>query len=337
MGMRVVVTGATGNLGTSVVRSLASRPEVQSVLGLARRLPDKRVSDEAVQRTTFARCDVSTDDLSRWFEGADAVVHLAWQIQPSRQPARLEKVNVGGSRRVFEGVAKAGVPHLVFASSVGAYSRGPKTRLVNETWPTDGTPSSLYARQKAQVEREADDATHQYGLTIARMRPALVFKSEAASEIRRLFFGRLLPRALYDAAHIPLVPKHDRLRFQAVHSYDVGDAFASAVVRRAEGAFNLAADPVIDGDVLAQVLEAKALRLPGWMMRSAAAVSYHLRLQPADPGWFDMAMNVPLMDSSRARLRLNWQPRYSATDALLELFAGIRDRAGGATAPLHAE
>ena len=76
--------------------------------------------------------------ISRLFEGADAVIHLAWLIQPSRDAAELERVNVTGSRRVFEAAAESGAKALVHASSVGAYSPGPKDRAVDESWPRDG-------------------------------------------------------------------------------------------------------------------------------------------------------------------------------------------------------
>lgn len=47
-----------------------------------------------------------------------------------------------------------------------------------------------------------------------------------------------------------------------------------------------------------------------------------------------MALGVPLMDTSRARSRLGWQPRHGADDAIRELVRGIRERAGAATPPL---
>ena len=77
--MRVVVVGASGNIGTSLLEALRAEPEVESVLGLARRIPELEFP-----RTEWARADVTTDDLIPFFRGADAVVHLAWAIQPSR-------------------------------------------------------------------------------------------------------------------------------------------------------------------------------------------------------------------------------------------------------------
>src|SRR5918993_5128406 len=135
--MRVVVVGATGNLGTSVLRSLESEESVESVLGLARRRPDL-----TVPKVEWASADVVSDDLVPHFRGADAGVLLAWLIQPSRDLTKQWMVNVEGSTRVARAVKEAGVPALHYASSVGAYSPGPKDRRVDESWPAGGIPSS---------------------------------------------------------------------------------------------------------------------------------------------------------------------------------------------------
>ena len=224
--MRVAVVGATGNVGTSVLRALSADPSIDEIVGIARRRPQVSFS-----RTTWVCADVVTDDLVRAFQGADAVVHLAWLIQPSRDRATTRSVNVDGSRRVFEAAAAAGVRALVYASSVGAYSPGPKDRRVDESWPTGGIPTSFYSRDKADVETILDgfEAAHP-DVRVVRLRPGLIFKGEAASGIRRLFAGPLLPTPLLRRRFIPVVPAMERLRFQGVHSFDVGEAYRLAVV-----------------------------------------------------------------------------------------------------------
>src|ERR671913_203402 len=135
--MRVVVVGATGNLGTSVLRSLEEEERVETILGLARRVPSL-----SVPKVEWASADVVSDDLVPRFRGADAVVLLSWIIQPSRDLNKQWMVNVEGSTRVARAVREAGAPALLYASSVGAYSPGPKDRRVDESWPTEGTPTS---------------------------------------------------------------------------------------------------------------------------------------------------------------------------------------------------
>jgi len=328
--VRVVITGATGNVGTSLVQALAGEPTVDSVLGLARRLPGWEVP-----KTEWVTADVATSELAPLFRGADVVVHLAWLIQPSRDVHAMRKVNVIGSDRVFGAAADAGVRTLIHGSSVGAYSPGPKDRAVDEQWPTDGVATSFYSRHKAEVERRLDRFEHEYpGIRVVRIRPGLIFKREAGSGVRRLFLGPLVPTRLMTPAAIPVVPDVDGLRFQAVHSSDVGEAYRLAIVGDARGAFNIAAAPLLDPGTLADLLGARRVRLPAGALRAAATASWRLWVQPTPPGWVDLALSVPVMDVGRARQELGWRPRFDAGEALLELLEGIRCGAGLDTPPL---
>ena len=329
--MKVVVTGATGNVGTSTVKALSESPEIEEIVGLARRRPTL-----TRPKTSWVEADVLTADLVEIFEGADAVVHLAWAIQPSRDAVTLTRINVEGSRRVFDAVAAAGVPKLVHASSVGAYSRGPKNREVDESWPTEGTPTSFYSRHKVAVERELNrfEAAHPR-TRVVRLRPALIFKDEAATEIRRLFIGPFLPSFLL-RRRLPLaLPRIERLRFQAVHSEDVGRAYLRAVLADVQGAFNVAAEPPLSAGELADRLGIRSFPVSPRIVRWLADVSWRLRLQPTPPGWLDMALNVPTMSSDRARAELGWEPRYSSIEALEELLGGLCEGDGAKTPPLE--
>jgi UDP-glucose 4-epimerase len=328
--MRVVVVGATGNVGSSLLASLAEDPRVESVLGIARRRPKGEPG-----KFEWAQADIARDELLPRFRGADCIVHLAWQIQPSHDLDRLWLTNVRGSERVFRAAAEAGVPALVYASSVGVYSPGPKDRRVDESWPTDGVRSSFYARHKAETERMLDALEHERPeLRVVRLRPGLIFKREAASWVKRLFVGPFVPSPLVRPSLVPVVPDLPRLRFQAVHSRDVGEAYRLAILGEARGAFNVAAEPVLDPPELARLLRARTVSLPAKALRALTATTWRLRLQPTPPGWLDLALGVPLMDTTRAREKLGWEPRHGAGDALLELMRGIRDRAGEAEPPL---
>jgi UDP-glucose 4-epimerase len=334
--MRVVVLGASGNAGTSVLEALAGEERVEEVVGVARRIP--KASFEKVSWRSADISDPNTE-LAGLMRGADCVVHLAWLIQPSRDESITHATNVEGSQRVFEAAAKAGVPAIVYASSVGAYAPGPKDRAVDETWPTTGIPSSFYARHKAAVERILDSfEAANPDIRVVRLRPGLIFKRAAATGIRRLFAGPLLPSPLVRRDLIALIPRHPRLVFQAVHSLDVGEAYRLAIVSDdAHGAYNVAADPVLDPPELARILGARTVPVPAKLLRAVADITWRLRLQPTSPGWLDMGLAVPVMDTSRARNELGWNPRHSAADALLELLDGMRDGAGVQTPPLSPE
>ncbi|MGY0488130.1 SDR family oxidoreductase [Streptomyces sp. WG-D5] len=330
-GKRIVVTGATGNVGTSVVRRLAEDPEVDSVVGLARRKPEW-----SPPKTEWRTVDLGEGDgLVEHFRGADAVVHLAWRFQPARDPALTWRTNVLGSVRVFEAVAEAGVPALVYSSSVGAYSPGPKDRTVDESWPTHGWPEAAYTREKAYLERALDSFEQEHpDIRVARMRPAFLFKEESASEQRRLFGGRFAPGQLARPELLPLFPDVPGLRVQTLHTDDAARAFCAAALGDARGAFNLAAEPPLDAKVLGELFHSRAVRLPRVAARSVLAAAYGLHLVPASPQLFDAVLRLPLMDCTRAHKELGWRPERTSVEAVEELLRGLREGSGADTPPL---
>ncbi|NAS23492.1 NAD-dependent epimerase/dehydratase family protein [Herbidospora sp. NEAU-GS84] len=323
--MRVVVVGATGNVGTSLIAALESDPKVTTIVGVARRQPRW----EGGPKTTFRAADISTDDLQDIFSGADAVIHLAWLFQPMRRPILTWRNNVLGGIRVFNAVAEAGVPKLVYASSVGAYSPGGGP--VDESWPTHGWPAAPYGREKAYLERVLDVFELEHPSTrVVRMRPGFIFKREAASEQRRLFGGPFTPRA----GGVPLIPDIPGLRLQILHTDDAARAFHLAATQPVKGAFNIAAEPVLDMPTLAELLDARLIPVPISLARAAVAAAWRLRLIPATPGMLDIALHIPLMDTRRAREELDWTPRHAAPEALLDFLSGLREGAGMDTEPL---
>src|SRR4051812_30848740 len=330
--MRVVITGATGNVGTSLVRTLGADDRVDEVVGIARRLPEL-----GFPKTTWIQADVEADAgrLVELFAGADAVVHLAWLIQPSRDRRELRRVNVDGSRAVFRAAAQAGGGALVHASSIGAYSPGPKDRPVDERWPTGGVPSSFYSVDKSEAERLLDEVEREHpSLRVARLRPALIFKGEAASEIRRYFAGPLLPSALVRPGLLRVIPAMPRLVVQGVHADDIAEAYRLVVTdERARGAYNVAADPVIDPDTLAREFGAVKVPVAPRVVRALADLTWRARLQPTPPGWLDMGLAVPVMDTSRIR-ELGWEPRRTSLQALRELLVAMSRGEGIRTPPL---
>ena len=328
--MRVIIVGATGNVGTSLVRCLAEEPRITSIIGVARREPQL-----SPDKTEWAVADMVTDDLADLFRGADAVVHLAWLFQPTHDPIATWSNNVVGSGRVFDAAAQAKVPALVYASSVGAYSPRITEELVDESWPTDGWPAAAYGREKAYLERVLDIFEQRHPqLRVVRMRPGFIFKRTSAAEQRRLFAGPLLPLPLVKPGRLPFLPGPRGLRFQALHTDDAAEAYREAIVRSVAGAFNIAADPVVSLATLAEILQTRPIELPSPTVRSALAAGWHLRVVPAAPDLFDLAMRLPIMDVGRARTELGWTPKHSATDALKDVIKGMHEGAGAPTPPL---
>jgi nucleoside-diphosphate-sugar epimerase len=310
--MRVVVTGATGNLGSALVPRLLREPRVTSVVGIARRVP----TAPATAGVEWVRADVATDELETVFRGADAVVHLAWAIQPSRRPTTLWATNVVGTRRVVDAVVRAGVPALVHASSVGVYSPGPKDRRVDETWPSDGVATLGYSWQKAYVERELDLLEREHPtVRVVRIRPGLIMQRSAAHSMRLQFLGPLVPTSLVPVQAALGLIRNVPVPFQVVHADDVAAAYVAATVREVRGPFNVAAEPVVGrpGPGARPLLETA---------RVAADLLWRLRLMRGDPAWIDQLGVAPLLDCSRAERLLDWSARVDALAAIGEVLEG---------------
>ncbi len=331
--MHIVVIGASGNVGSALVRELSAHPAVDAITGVARRVPGLELP-----KLRWRAVDIVTDDLAPLVEGADAVVHLAWAIQPARDRRQTRAIDVDGSRRVFEAAGRAGVGALVHASSVGVYSPGPHDRLVDEQWPRDGIRSSFYSVDKAAVEHELDRVQARFPeLRVVRLRPGIVMQRGAAEEIRRYFLGPFVPTRLIRPGLIPLMPHVPGVAFQAVHADDLARAYTLAATDpRATGAYNVAAEHPLDTRSIAAALRARSFPVPAAVARLAAGATWKLRLQPTPPGWLDLGLHAPLMDTARIRGELGWHEEHSAASALEELLAGLRDGAGEDTPPLAA-
>ena len=340
--MRIAITGASGNAGTALLRNLqgqlAKKPGSLQLTGISRRLPD--TSREPYAGVEWHTLDIGVDSdrplLESALAGVDAVVHLAWQIQPNRDLEQLYRTNVNGTRRVLEAARTAGVKQIVCASSVGAYSKAPKDRRVDESWPAGGMAGSHYSRHKAEQEEILDRfAEAEPGIAVARLRPGLIFQSEAGSEIGRYFLGRVIPRLLPGKLRVPLLPAPDNLIFQAVHADDVAEAYWRAIDQRASGAFNIAAEPVLTPQELARIVGARRiLPVPMGLLRAVVDIAWRLRLQPTDSGWVEMAAGAPIMDTSRARRILGWEAKTSSVDAVKEVLEGMGKGKGVSPSPL---
>jgi nucleoside-diphosphate-sugar epimerase len=320
--MRIVIVGASGNLGTALLRRLACQG-ADEIVGVARRIPPPLPPYHAARwhSVDVAELDAA-DRLTPVFDRADAVVNLAWGFQPGRDVQRLQAVGIGGSAAVLRAVRAAGVPHLVQLSSVGAYGPGAYRQRRDETWPTSGIPTSAYSRHKSKMEALLDeDAAVGGGPVVTRFRPALVMNREAGSELLRNTVPGFVPAAAL--RWLPVLPVDRRLVLQVVHVDDVASAIVTALRQRTGGAFNLAAEPPLSRDALARALGARPVHLPSSVLRAVLAVGWWLRLQKVEPGWLDMGFSVPLMDCSRAERELGWRPSVTAPDALRDTLAGM--------------
>jgi len=340
--MKVVVLGASGNVGTAVLRALREADDVTEVVGVARRTP-RRTPPAPYDVATWTSVDIGAYDgdavtrtLANAMDGAAAVIHLAWAIQPNHNRDRLRRTNILGTSRVLAAARAAGVDHMVVASSVGAYSPSHDDALHDETWPTKGIPSSEYSVDKADLEQLLNEHENDHPeVLITRLRPALIFQRDAGSEIMRYFFGRWVPASAL-SGHLPLIGWPHNTRVQSLHADDVAQAYLGAVRVRPGGALNVAADDVLSGPQIAGLLSGGRYKeVPAPAVRAAVSAGWNARVLPVSPGWLDMAANITLMSTARARDVLGWAPRHTALETIAEVLDGMVEGAGTASPPLR--
>ncbi len=335
--MRVVITGASGNVGTALLRRFADEAPEWDIVGVVRRPPEP---DGVYKAVEWQELDLTEPDatqrLTQIVKGADAIVHLAWGFQPTRNTEYLTRLGVGGTSAVLQAAHQVSVPHLIHMSSVGTYAAGRYTRRVDESWVTSGIPSSPYSRDKSAAEELLNDYEREHGddaIRIARMRPGFIVQRAAASGLMRYALPGWLP--MLAVPLLPVLPLDRRLCIPLIHADDVATAILRALERRATGAFNLAADPPITRAEVAQVLGSFQIHVPSRVLSTVVDLSWRAGLQPIDRGWLDLAFSVPLLDCSRAHNELGWQPQWSSVAALADVVTGVALQAHSDSPPLR--
>ena len=322
-GLKVAVTGPTGDLGIAVVNALERSRRVAQVIGMARRPFDP--AELGWKKTIYRQGDVtdskSVKDLTK---GADVVVHLAFAILDAGDATR--ELNVEGSQRVFDEAAKAGAERICYASSVAAYGfHNDNPDWLTEDAPARGSADHHYSHQKAEVERVLGEVLlrHQ-GTSAYAFRPCIVCGPNARTFLEEIPYYRL-SEAMPDAvmglvasmpALKPVIPDPG-IRFQLVHEDDVASAFMAGVAGRGKpGPYNLAASGTLTFSDLADALGWYSFPIPKLGVKAAAEALTRLPLMPDSVSWLHTARKPVLMKTDRAKKELGWKPKYTAKATL---------------------
>jgi UDP-glucose 4-epimerase len=326
VGLTVAVTGPTGDIGRSTIRALEREPEIERIIGMARRPFDP--ARHGWDRTEYVRGDIlDPASVERLVEGADAVVHLAFVIFGNHEETRRN--NLGGSRAVFEAAVTAGARRLVYTSSVAAYGfYADNPQPLTEDVEPRGSEDFYYSTQKAELEGALEAAVAGSATNAYVFRPCIVAGEDALTVIEQISnAGPLgLVRRLTDALPVvPFVLPDPGVPFQLVHHDDVANAIAAAVLGRGEpGVYNLAAPGAITTRDLAKALGWQAVPIPRHAVRLAAAGVSRAPLMPAQMQWL-RAFSIPvLMDCSKAERLLGWDPSYDTVQTLRETVRGAK-------------
>ena len=331
-GLVVAVTGPTGAIGKALVTHLDVDPRIDRIVGMARRPFDPL--DLGWTKVEYRQGDIldraSVENLVR---DADVVVHLAFMIMGPEDQAR--KINLEGSRNVFEATFAAEADRLIYTSSVAAYGfHEDNPDLLDESIPPRGYEDHYYSSQKAEVEELLENLARYSSTDNYVFRPCIVAGAEATELIENIPYvqlGERIPssvRTLIDTIPLlrPVIPDPG-VPFQLVHSDDVARALLAATLGEGEpGIYNLAADGEITLTDLAHALGWYAIPVPELTIDVTARIVSRLPLMPSKAAWVN-AMRVPvLMDCTRAQTKLGWEPQYDALDTLADTIAGARDK-----------
>lgn len=329
-GLTVAITGATGTVGREVVALLETDPRVGRIVATAR-LPRER-GEMGWQRTQVTPADVRDPEaLLRAFDGADVVVHAAFSIYGGRQSREeLRAVNVEGSLNVARAAVSAGVKRFVYLSSIAAYGIRPDNpQPLTEQDELRPTEDHFYATHKAQVEPPLCGILAAAGIDTWVLRPCGIVGPHAAGAALDAVPGRLVTlgrRALQAAASLGLRPfvVAPAVPTQFVHAEDVALAVQLCVAGEGPpGEYNLAGEDVVEGEEVPRLLGMHRIPLPRAVRRPAMRATAALQGLHPLLAWPLTFAEPVIVDTTRARTILGWQPRYSSRTALLSTREGL--------------
>jgi len=326
MGWTVAVTGPTGDIGISAVSALEQHPEVERVVGMARRPFDPAA--HGWTKAEYRQGDIlDRDAVDALVADADIVVHLAFIIMGSRDESA--RVNLAGTCNVFEAtVASARARRLVYTSSVAAYGYHSDNPVpITEEVPPRGSPEHYYSEQKAACEAALAEITAGTPLEVYILRPCIVAGPKAPALAEAMPWNRLpdAVRKVFQAVPLLKPPFPDPgTPLQLVHHDDVASAIALAATTSAPpGAYNLAGDGLLSMSDVGNALGARPLRIPRIAMTATSELLARLPFVPSALEWLHAGRTSVVMDTGKARSQLGWTPKYSAAETLSELAAAL--------------
>ena len=305
--MKVVVTGGSGQLGSLVLARLAASRKVERVVSL-----DLVPPIVASKKIDWKIADVRDPGLERHFEGADALVHMAFIVARRAPVETMRAVNVEASKKLFAHAVREKLGAIVYSSSSAAYGLdGPHSSPIREDEPRRPTPWLAYADNKWEVEEHLDQLeARDPGLRIVRLRPTLLM-------------GRRMDETAASLLRRGLMPKAGSGRIPVVWDEDVADAVVLALLGDVRGAFNLSADEAKPVEELAEAGGLRVLSVPKFARSGWSKLSPLLDRSGSwgDPAWLaasDLDMEV---SSERALSELGWKRSCDTSGDVMRRFA----------------
>lgn len=264
----------------------------------------------------YHQLDVRSRQMARLLDGADVLVHLAFVIFHRGQRRRAEEINIDASLQAFEMAARRGLRRVVMASSFAVYGAHPDNTIpIDEDWPLRGNKSLHYSWAKRIIEEYLQDYEVRHpNVEVVRLRPCTVWGPSVPTSRAQLFLSSISIGAKpYDAP------------IQLLHEHDVARAFVSAVTQPdLSGAFNVAPHDWVRPADLRELLNVRAIRLPGEALRLLNTVVWRLKLTEISPQWLILARHPIVLSNQKIRRVMGWEPQKSTIQTARETVALIK-------------
>ncbi len=303
--MRYLITGGSGYLGSRLVELLSRRDDTEAIV-----ICDVRPPQIHRPRTEFVKLDVrdrgavrSALERSR----ADALVHLAFLLDPIHDEARMYDIDVNGTHHVLEAASEAGTQQLLVTSSAVAYGAFPDNpEPLTEDDPVRGVASYSYARDKTESDRLCQLWSERHpDRTMTIVRPCIVLGPNVDNSLVRIWTKA---PAQFDIGNLDN-------KIQFAHEDDVVEAISRLLDGKHGGAFNIAGDGLMTYRECAELIGLPIRKIPLKALRALARASWKLRQAEAPAGQIEFALYPWVVSNSKVKETLGWEPRYSSRDA----------------------
>jgi UDP-glucose 4-epimerase len=302
--MRYVITGGSGYIGSRLIERLVERDETERIV-----IADIRPPRSFRPKVEFSRLDVRDAAAVRELferERPDAVLHLAFVLNPMRDEYAMYDIDVGGTHNVLEAASATGIEQLLVTSSATAYGAFPDNPVpIDEDWPVRGVPDFEYARDKTESDRLCQLwALKHPERVMTIVRPCIVFGPSVDNYIVRAwtkqpFFGDI------GGAGVPV---------QFVHEDDVVEALVRLVDGRHGGAFNLAGDGTMTWGECADLIGTPRRRVPKRAFFRFANLMWKLRASESPAGNLHFLLHPWVVSTDRLKEATGWTPAHTSRE-----------------------
>lgn len=322
---RIALTGASGFLGSLVLKRLLALPEVQEIHTFDVRSPIQTHSNKLFFHRLDLTRDAADEELARALidRGVTTFLHGALFNDPGRFSAERREVESIGTFQVLNAVAEARVERLfVFGSTLVYGARTSNPNFMRESQPLSSSSVS-FVRTRVDVEKQLSGFAQAYPQTqVMVLRFAPVMGPSAQHTLARYFLSGVVPKVLgFD----PL--------FQFVHEDDALRAVLLALQSSCSGAYNIVGKGVLPLSTGIHLCGRFPVPVPSFFVGPVLQAGRVLGI------WGPSAQMAPFFkylcvaDGEKARRDLGFEARYSSRQALKSMIEVYRLRKIGFSIP----